>query len=134
MTRYEPVQEEDCEEKFKKTCYIEYEQKAYSETVQVCTTPWMKDCSEEVEEGEEFCQTVYQSECFTKQTVHEVEDDVPQVRLFIIQQLLTCDCVTRNLVISRNLSSLFPCCIAVSNCGGGEVCRGEGGIHNQPQV
>ena len=85
VTRYEPVQEEDCEEKFKKTCYIEYEQKAYSETVQVCTTPWMKDCSEEVEEGEEFCQTVYQSECFTKQTVHEVEDDVPQVRLFIIQ-------------------------------------------------
>merc|ERR1719295_2305726 len=74
------VQEEDCEEKFKKTCYIEYEQKAYSETVQVCTTPWMKDCSEEVEEGEEFCQTVYQSECFTKQTVHEVEDDVPQCR------------------------------------------------------
>ena len=78
------MQEEDCEEKFKKTCYIEYEQKAYSETVQVCTTPWMKDCSEEVEEGEEFCQTVYQSECFTKQTVHEVEDDVPQVRLSII--------------------------------------------------
>merc|ERR1711936_544976 len=77
VTRYEPVQEEDCEEKFKKTCYIEYEQKAYSETVQVCTTPWMKDCSEKVEEGEEFCQTVYQSECFTKQTVHEVEDDVP---------------------------------------------------------
>jgi len=80
VTRYEPVQEEDCEEKFKKTCYIEYEQKAYSETVQVCTTPWMKDCSKEVEEGEEFCQTVYQSECFTKQTVHEVEDDVPQCR------------------------------------------------------
>ena len=84
------MQEEDCEEKFKKTCYIEYEQKAYSETVQVCTTPWMKDCSKEVEEGEEFCQTVYQSECFTKQTVHEVEDDVPQVsRLLIIQQKLT---------------------------------------------
>ena len=37
MTRYDPVQEEDCEEKFKKTCYIEYEQKAYSENVQVCT-------------------------------------------------------------------------------------------------
>ena len=36
MTRYDPVQEEDCEEKFKKTCYIEYEQKAYSENVQVC--------------------------------------------------------------------------------------------------
>ena len=35
MTRYDPVQEEDCEEKFKKTCYIEYEQKAYSENVQV---------------------------------------------------------------------------------------------------
>ena len=38
MTRYDPVQEEDCEEKFKKTCYIEYEQKAYSENVQVGTS------------------------------------------------------------------------------------------------
>jgi hypothetical protein len=35
VTKYEPHQEEDCEEKFKKTCYIEYEQKAYTEKVQV---------------------------------------------------------------------------------------------------
>jgi len=75
VTKYEPHQEEDCEEKFKKTCYIDYEQKAYAETVQVCITPWVKDCSENVE-APQFCQTVYQSECFTKQTVHEVEDDV----------------------------------------------------------
>ena len=111
------MQEEDCEEKFKKTCYIEYEQKAYSETVQVCTTPWMKDCSEEVEEGEEFCQTVYQSECFTKQTVHEVEDDVPQVRLLTILPVYILYCVS-----------------AVPDCGGGEVCRGKGGLHDQSQV
>merc|ERR1711962_413038 len=75
VTKYEPHQEEDCEEKFKKTCYIDYEQKAYAETVQVCITPWVKDCSENVS-APQFCQTVYQSECFTKQTVHEVEDDV----------------------------------------------------------
>ena len=37
VTKYEPHQEEDCEEKFKKTCYIEYEQKAYTEKVQVAS-------------------------------------------------------------------------------------------------
>ena len=37
VTTYDPHQEEDCEEKFKKTCYIEYEQKAYTEKVQVAS-------------------------------------------------------------------------------------------------
>ena len=39
---------------------------------QVCTTPWIKDCQSDEGKGEELCQTVYTSECFTKQTVHEV--------------------------------------------------------------
>ena len=39
---------------------------------QVCTTPWTKDCQADEGKGEELCQTVYTSECFTKQTVHEV--------------------------------------------------------------
>jgi len=80
VTKYEPHQEEDCEEKFKKICYIDYEQKAYSETVQVCTTPWVKDCQMDDKEVEDQCQTVYQSECFTKQTIHQVEDDVAECK------------------------------------------------------
>ena len=92
MTKYEPHQEEDCEEKFKKTCYIDYEQKAYTEKVEVCTTPWVKDCEVQESGGSQVCQTIYQSECFTKQTVHQVlsgtvvkvpcqvEDDVAQCK------------------------------------------------------
>jgi len=76
VTKYEPHQEEECEEKFKKTCFIDYEQKAYSETVQVCTTPWAKNCNATYTEEDLDCRTVYETECSTRQTVHEVEDDV----------------------------------------------------------
>jgi len=75
VTKYEPHQEEECEEKFKKTCYIDYEKKAYSETVKVCTTPWVKNCTGT---GEKICEVVWDSECWTKQTVHEVTDDIPE--------------------------------------------------------
>ena len=92
MTQYKPHQEEECEEKFKKTCYIEYEQRAYSENVevdffnpfflldcklfQVCTTPWVRGVCDKGEEVEQDCTTVYQSECSTTQTIHDVEDDL----------------------------------------------------------
>ena len=55
-------------------CYIEYEPLAYNETVEVCRTPVMKDCSAQntaaVEDN--ICRTVYETECWTKQNVHEV--------------------------------------------------------------
>ena len=54
----------------------------------MCTTPWTKDCSDKVEEGEELCQTVYQSECFTKQTVHEVS--IPSLHLVLPRWRTTC--------------------------------------------
>jgi len=73
VTRYEPVQEQHCDEKFRKVCTIDYEQKALQELVEVCTTPFVPDCEEE---GEEECRTVYESECITQQVVHQVEDDV----------------------------------------------------------
>jgi len=73
VTKYEPHQEEECEEKFKKECYIEYEKKAYSETVNVCKASLVKDCDVE---GEEECRTFHQSECWTQQKVHQVEDDI----------------------------------------------------------
>merc|ERR1711936_925827 len=73
VTKYEPHQEQECDEKFRKVCTIDYEQKALHEVVEVCITPFVKDC--EIE-GEEVCQTVYESECSTVQIVHQVEDDV----------------------------------------------------------
>merc|ERR1719237_2063783 len=39
VTNYESQQEEDCEENFRKSCFIEYEQIAFNETATVCRTP-----------------------------------------------------------------------------------------------
>ena len=73
VTNYESQQEEDCEENFRKSCFIEYEKIAFNETVQICRTPLVKDCDVQ---GPEICRTEYESECWTKQEEHDVEDDV----------------------------------------------------------
>ena len=69
-TNYESQQEEDCEENFRKNCFIEYEQIAFNETATVCRTPLVKDGDVQ---GSEICRTKYESECWTKQ---EVDDKV----------------------------------------------------------
>merc|ERR1711889_36323 len=63
-TNYESQQEEDCEENFRKNCFIEYEQIAFNETATVCRTPLVKDCDVQ---GPEICRTEYESECWPKQ-------------------------------------------------------------------
>merc|ERR1711962_1402181 len=73
VTNYESQQEEECEENFRKNCFIEYEQIAFNETAEVCRTPLVKDCDVQ---GPEICRTEYESECWTEQEVHDVEDDV----------------------------------------------------------
>merc|ERR1712027_40931 len=77
VTNYESQQEEECEENFRKSCFIEYEKIAFNETVQICRTPLVKDCDVQ---GPEICRTEYESECWTKQEVHDVEDDVVECR------------------------------------------------------
>jgi len=73
VTNYESQQEEECEENFRKNCFIDYEKIAFNETVEICRTPLVKDCTVE---GPEICTTQYESECWTKQEEHDVEDDV----------------------------------------------------------
>ena len=75
VTQYEAQQEEECDENFRKNCFIDYEKIAFNETVNICRTPLVKDC--EVR-GPELCRTLYESECWTKQEVHDVQDDVVQ--------------------------------------------------------
>jgi len=72
-TTYQSQQEEECDEVFRKICYIEMVDVAHNVTTQVCRKPLVKDC--EIE-GETVCRTEYQSECWSKQIPHEVEDDV----------------------------------------------------------
>ena len=52
ITTYEAHQEEECEENFRKICYIDYEEQAYDEVVEVCHTPLVKDCNTP---GPEIC-------------------------------------------------------------------------------
>jgi len=72
-TNYESQQEEECEENFRKNCFIDYEKIAFNETVEICRTPLVKDCNVQ---GPEICTTQYESECWTKQEQHDVSDDV----------------------------------------------------------
>ena len=69
-TDFEPQQEEDCEENFRKNCFIEYKKVASEEKVRKCHTPL-----EYVEAGED-CKQVTQSVCTTRFHEHDVEDDV----------------------------------------------------------
>merc|ERR1711909_232677 len=80
VTQYESQQEEDCEENFRKSCFIEYEQIAFNETAKVCRTPLVKDCDVQ---GPEICRTEYESECWTKQEVHDVQDDVVECETIV---------------------------------------------------
>jgi len=75
VTAYDAVQEEDCEENYKKECFIEMKVIAFNETTEVCKKPLIKDCDID---GDTVCRTEYESECWTKQIPHEVEDDVAE--------------------------------------------------------
>jgi len=69
-TDFEPQQEEKCEENFQKSCFIEYRKVASEETVTFCHTPILLEG-----DGEEVCQTVYESACTTRYQEHDVQDD-----------------------------------------------------------
>ena len=69
-TDFEPQQEEDCEENFVKSCFIEYRKVASEEAVTFCHTPIVLEGN-----GEEVCQTVYESACTTRYAEHDVQDD-----------------------------------------------------------
>ena len=59
-TDFEPQQEEECDETFTKSCFIEYKKTASEENVKFCHTPLICEG-----EGEEECRTVYESFCET---------------------------------------------------------------------
>merc|ERR1712200_44808 len=80
VTNYESQQEEECEENFRKSCFIEYEKIAFNETTNICRTHLVKDCPGT---GPQVCRTEYESECWTKQEIHEVEDDVVECKTVV---------------------------------------------------
>merc|ERR1711936_278166 len=66
-TDFEPQQEEDCEENFVKSCFIEYKKVSSEEAVTFCHTPIILEG-----DGPEVCQTVYESACTTRYEQHDV--------------------------------------------------------------
>ena len=69
-TDFEPQQQEECNENFRKNCFIEYKKVAAQEKVRKCHTPLT------YEETGEGCKKVTQSVCTTRFHEHDVEDDV----------------------------------------------------------
>ena len=65
------MQEEECDEVFRKICYIEMVDIATNVTTNVCRRPLVKDCNPS-DDRETICRTEYQSECWSKQIPHEV--------------------------------------------------------------
>jgi len=63
VTKFQPSQEEVCDETFEKTCQITFKQQAFDETVNKCYKPVVKECNGQ---GEEVCKTIYESACTTK--------------------------------------------------------------------
>ena len=80
LIKYFPCQEEECDEVFRKICYIEMVDIANNVTTQVCRKPLVKDCPGD---GEPVCRTEYQSECWSKQIPHEVSiiQSVPETKI-----------------------------------------------------
>merc|ERR1711881_755915 len=69
-----------CIDKVEMVEETEYEKIAFNETVQICREPLIKDCDVQ---GDEICRTEYESECWTKQEVNEVDDDVVECETVI---------------------------------------------------
>merc|ERR1740131_690216 len=76
VTNYVPQQEEECEENFRKNCFIDYEKVAFNDTVHICRKTPVKNCKNRGWGGPEICRTEYESECWTKHEKHHVKDDV----------------------------------------------------------
>ena len=73
--------ERKCNTHFKKVCWIDYEEKASSETVRLCSTKPERKCdlndAERLEFGLTETQTHYETICETRYTEKNVTEDIP---------------------------------------------------------
>merc|ERR1712142_1048304 len=89
-TDFEPQQEEECEENFRKSCFIEYKTIASQEKIKFCNTPLVCEG-----EGPIECKTVYESQCETRYHEHDVEDDVVECETCNLEPQKECKHVTK---------------------------------------
>ena len=98
VTTYEPHQEEECDEQFKKECVLWHEEKAVSEMVEECTTPLLPDCDSLLPEE---CKIIHDTVCTTRQVGYEVEEDFPNCSTVNMEK---CEDVTVGLKTERRCS------------------------------
>jgi len=95
-TDFEPQQEEECDETFTKSCFIEYKKAASEEKVKFCHTPLICEGK-----GPEECKTVYESNCETRYHEHDVEDDVVECKEVFDEK---CEDVTQGYTTEQKCS------------------------------
>ncbi len=66
---------EECDEKFRKDCFITYTNVVTSRNVEVCDEEIRRDC--DATDGAVVCSTQYETVCETTYAEYDVEEDVP---------------------------------------------------------
>ena len=68
ITKFTPQQEEQCVDRYEKSCFITFTKKSVTNTVQSCHKPVVKVCDGS---GNTTCNTVYETSCTTKYVENE---------------------------------------------------------------
>ena len=87
-TDFEPQQEEECNENFRKSCFIEYKKIAIEEPVRQCHTPLICEGV-----GPEECKTVYES---------GKKDDIRHIFGVTLARVVQCDPLVRSVDLGQN--------------------------------
>ena len=105
------VQEEECEEKFQKRCVISYEDKAENAQVEECRAQFVPNCEERTPKD---CRVVYDTECSTRQKVHDVEDEVASCNT--IYETGDCETVFTGRLLQQNYFTNYIQLLSHGSC------------------